>query len=433
MQNKQSVKSIYSKNYLIFVLIGFLPLIWKILQIVFLIPFENAMNILGQMSLIAIIFKMFQETLINPLFKIFGDGHKYKSYLARKYFLFITIATTIFTIIIFLLIPQIMVISKTPSEIYSQTLPFLKLCAVSFGLNIIMQFLYTFNLVSEDNKQLLIYFLVNSIVMLLLNFVLSSQICFGLGVNGIAISNIIVNLSLILYLFITLPKSEDQTFKVDKNKYFRLGFTSFLETTIRNVVYYFIILVFLNIINNQDLYYVANDFIWSIMLVPVLAQSSLIKQTLSNDPQAPLKHYFVNTIYLCIFMAITLPLAFVIFKHIYAFSNYMEHMLTLLKLFPCYIIFCFDSVIEAYFISIGQLKHILIQTILTNIVVYGTAYILYLFNVWSITLDAIILLFNLGVIISSMYTITAFIITKQKNKQETNNKINFEDKKASDR
>lgn len=416
MQNNQNVKSIYSKNYLIFVLIGFLPLIWKILQIVFLIPFENAMNILGQMSLVAIIFKMFQETLINPLFKIFGDGHKHKSYLARKYFLFITITTSIFTIIIFLLIPQIMNLSKVPSEIYAQSLPFLKLCTVSFGLNIIMQFLYTFNLVSEDNKQLLIYFLVNSVVMLLLNFVLSSKVCFGLGVNGIAISNIIVNVSLILYLFFTLPKTENQNFKVDKSKYFRLGLTSFLETTIRNVVYYFIILVFLNIINNQDLYYVANDFIWSIMLVPVLAQSSLIKQTLSNNPQAPLKHYFINTIYLCIFMLLTLPLAFVIFKHIYAFNNYMEYMLTLLKLFPCYIIFCFDSVIEAYFISVGKLKHILIQTILTNIVVYGVAYILYLLNVWTITLDAIILLFNLGVVISSMYTITAFIITKrQKN------------------
>ena len=120
MQAK-SVKSIYNKNYLLFVLIGFLPLIWKILQIVFLTPFENAMNILGQMSLMAIIFKVFQETLINPLFKIFGDESNKKSYLAKKYFLFISLSTLIFTTIIFLLTPQIMTLSKVPQEIFNES------------------------------------------------------------------------------------------------------------------------------------------------------------------------------------------------------------------------------------------------------------------------------------------------------------------------
>lgn len=413
MLDNNSVKSIYNKKYLLFVLIGFLPLIWKILQVVFLTPFDNAMNILGQMSLIAIIFKIFQETLINPLFKVFGDNYNKKSYLAKKYFLFIFISTLVFTCLIFFLTPQIMQLSKVPQEIFLESELFLKLSAISFGLNILVQFLYTFNLVNENNKQLLIYFLVNSFAILILNFILSSKVCFALGVDGIAISNIIVNLFLIIYLFATLPKSENEKFVVEKKEYARLAATSLLETLTRNIVYYFIILVFLNIISNQDLYYISNDFIWSIMLVPTLAQSSLIKQELSKNNSLPLKKYFINTIYLCLFMLVMLPLAYLIFKYIYGFTNYMEYFLTLLKLFPCYIIFCFDSVIEAYFISIGKLKHILIQTILTNIVVYGSAYILYLFNIWQITLDNIILLFNLGVIVSSCYTITAYILTKK--------------------
>ena len=97
-----------------------------------------------------------------------------------------------------------------------------------------------------------------------------------------------------------------------------------------------------------------------------------------------------------------------VFKYIYNLADYKLYFSTLLKLFPCYIIFVFDSVIEAYFISTGKLKHILIQSILTNIGVYLTAFILYLCKILPITLNTIIILFNLGVIVSSAYTITIY-------------------------
>ena len=96
------------------------------------------------------------------------------------------------------------------------------------------------------------------------------------------------------------------------------------------------------------------------------------------------------------------------------FDNYLLYFSTLLKLVPCYILFCFDSVVEAFFVASGKLHHILVQTILTNLVVYGIAYVLYLFKVWTITLDAIIILFNLGMIVSSSYTLTVFACIKQK-------------------
>ena len=45
---KTKLKQIYSKEYLILIAIGFLPLIWKVLEITFLAGFENALKILGQ-------------------------------------------------------------------------------------------------------------------------------------------------------------------------------------------------------------------------------------------------------------------------------------------------------------------------------------------------------------------------------------------------
>ena len=104
----------------------------------------------------------------------------------------------------------------------------------------------------------------------------------------------------------------------------------------------------------------------------------------------------------------------IVFKNIYNLENYTIYFITLLKLFPCYIIFVFDSVIEAYFIAAGKLKYILNQTIITNIGVYLTSFILYVLNILPITLNTIIILFNLGVIVSSTYTILTYV-NEQKN------------------
>ena len=53
--------------------------------------------------------------------------------------------------------------------------------------------------------------------------------------------------------------------------------------------------VFINMLDNQDLYFVANEFIWSIMLIPTTSQSLLIKQHLGNGEDS-LKPYFINSI-----------------------------------------------------------------------------------------------------------------------------------------
>ena len=198
-------------------------------------------------------------------------------------------------------------------------------------------------------------------------------------------------------------------------QYFKLFLFAIAETLVRNVVYYFVILVFLNKIDNQDLYFVSNEFIWSVMLVPTLAQSSLIKQDLANNEDAQLKPYFVNCIVLNLLIWFLVPIAFVVFKYIYCLTNYMDYFIVLLKLLPCYIIFVFDSVIESYFISKGKLHHIFIQSVFTNIFVYLTALVLYLCELWTISLNSIILLFNLGVVISSIYTISVYLIDQKNN------------------
>lgn len=410
----KALKKIYSKEYLLLIGIGFLPLMWKILEICFLSSYNNALKILGQIVLISIIFKIFEESILNPLFKILSKqnlkSEEEKQTIVNKFLVHYLIATIIFTLLVFTFSKTILKISKVPDYLFLETLEFLKIYIIASGFGVISKYLYTCSLINKDNLKMLIYFLIKSVATTILFLCLVPKFSLGLGVKGIAISELITNIITIILLLNTRFKVSKQKTNFNLKEYIKLFCFSLTETLIRNVVYYFVILVFLNMLDNQDLYFVSNEFIWSIMLVPTLAQSSLIKQDLANNKDSSLKPYFINSLILISFIVILIPIAFLVFKYIYNLENYMDFFVVLLKLLPCYSIFIIDSIIEAYFISTGKMYHILVQTFITNILVYLTALILYLCGVWSPTLNSIILLFNLGVIISSIYTITVYII-----------------------
>jgi len=411
------LKKIYTKDYFILIGIGFLPLLWKVLEIAFLANFDNALKILGQIALISIIFKVFEESILNPLFKCFSkqnvNDETQRQYLVKKFLFYYLLITLCFTIVLFILSFNILKISKVPDYIFNETLSFVKIYIVACGLGVISKYLYTCSLIGKETKKMGWYLFLKSIVTSILLVILVPKFSFGLGVVGIAIAELIINVITIIYLSINIGNVKFQTIRFNNKEYFKLFIFSFIETLIRNVVYYFVILVFLNVIDNQDLYFVANDYIWSIMLVPVLAQGGIVKQELALGNKN-LNPYFLNSIFLTLFIIILIPIALLIFKYVYVLPNFLDYFIVLLKLFPCYIIFIFDSIIEAYFIATGKIKHILVQTILTNIFVYCTALILYLCGVWVITLNSIILLFNLGVIVSSVYTISVYTIEKKK-------------------
>ena len=419
---KTKLKQIYSKEYLILIAIGFLPLIWKVLEITFLAGFENALKILGQISLIGIIFKVFSESILNPLYKMLGNNSNQQNNteIAKKFLLVYFLLTLVFTATIFLLTKQIMIISKVPTHIFAEALTFLKLYIIASGIGVVANYLYTFNIINKNTKKMFYYLLIKATLTATCFLVFVPKFMLGFGVKGIAISEIIVNFSLAIYLFLTFPKSSKTFAKLNKKEYFKLLLFATLETLTRNIVYYTVILVFLNMLDNQDLYFVANEYIWSVMLVPVLAQSTLIKQDVANNPDFKVAPYFLNSVLLSGFMLVLIPLALFVFKWIYGLGNYLDYFIVLIKLIPCYFVFVFDSVIEALFFATGKLHHIFVQTIITNILIYLTAFILYLTNVWVVTLNSIILLFNLGVVISSCYTICVYLITTKKEKLKNN-------------
>ena len=79
---------------------------WKILEIVFLNPFPNALKILGQIALVSIIFKIFEESILNPLYKTLSKQNlksdEDKRAIISKFFVYYLFVTVIFTLLLFI-------------------------------------------------------------------------------------------------------------------------------------------------------------------------------------------------------------------------------------------------------------------------------------------------------------------------------------------
>ena len=137
----QNLKRVYSKDYLLLIGIGFLPLIWKILEICFLVSFSNSLKILGQIALLGILFKMFEETILNPMYKILSKGNYSDSNISHKFLIFYSITTAIFTILLFVLARYILIISHVPEYIFRDTVVFIRIYIVACGIGVISKYL----------------------------------------------------------------------------------------------------------------------------------------------------------------------------------------------------------------------------------------------------------------------------------------------------
>ena len=105
-----------------------------------------------------------------------------------------------------------------------------------------------------------------------------------IGVNGIGVSNIIVNALLFVTAILILAKQGCRVFSRGKlsfawaKDFAKIGGISGLESFVRNIAYMLMVSRMVNMVGEQGTYWVANNFIWGWLLLPVLQLGELIKK-----------------------------------------------------------------------------------------------------------------------------------------------------------
>ena len=409
---QEKFRELKSFNWRLFAALCALALVPAIYQTVktFIISSNNqnaVFDIIGQMEWFDLINETLQAFLIIPLYSILNKIFKHdKENFAKNTFKTGLIALVIYTLfsIGVLIYGSVLVQTMSSNEIdLTTTNHYLQLETVAFMIGIIVSFVNVVFVVVGKDKNVYIFLAINTVLSIIADFVFIPNF----GVYGIAISNIIVNTILsiasftILYLqkLVKPCRFKKEDLQVLK-EWGKVGVFSGVQQFIDNFIYAIMICKMVNMVAEQGNYWIANNFIWGWLLIPVTALSEVIKRD-CRDGYINLKqfnYYFISAVVVLIW-AITIPLWTPFFRYAENLSNANEIFLITVKLAPFYIAYAGCAIIDNIFIGLGKTIYNAINSLIINLVYYGIFYILSATNAITFTMDVIILMFGFGMVV----------------------------------
>lgn len=409
---KERLKQLKRFNWRLFIALCALALIPAIYQTIrtFIISSNtqsDVFDVIGQMEWFDLINETLQAFLIIPLYSILNKIFKHdKENFAKNVFktgLLSFIIYTLFSIGV-LIYGVVLVKHMNPNEInVSVVNHYLQLETIAFMIGIIVSFVNVVFVVVGKDQNVYIFLAVNTVLSVIADFIFIPKF----GIYGIAISNIIVNTLLavaslmLLYVqkhikFCRFYKSDLPVFK----EWCKIGVFSGTQQFIDNFIYAIMICKMVNMVSEQGNYWIANNFIWGWLLIPITAMSEIIRRD-CKDGYTKLKqfNYYFIAISTVIVWAITIPLWTPFYQHAEGLTNASEIFLITIKLFPFYIAYAGCAIIDNIFIGLGKTLYNAVNSLIINLVYYGIFYILYISGAVTFTMNVIILMFGFGMVV----------------------------------
>ena len=277
------------------------------------------------------------------------------------------------------------------------------------------------------SKNKLIYVLTGFklVLCIILDLFLVSSLTYSanMGVNGIGVTNIIVNFLIFIITLFLLAKNGVNIFNKEKlsfkwtKEFIKIGGISGLESLVRNLAYMIMIARMVNVVNEQGTYWVANNFIWGWLLLPIIQLGELIKKETSTNKDAiknnTLGYFAITTISIliwCIFIPAYKPFM----QYVLNFKEVEKLFELVMILFGFYILYAFQNVFDATFYGIEKTHYMLFESIVTNSIYYGIAFIFYITKLWQPTLIGIALLFGIGNAFDTIVSFGAYLFLLKK-------------------
>ena len=106
---------------------------------------------------------------------------------------------------------------------------------------------------------------------------------------------------------------------------------------------------------------------------------------------------------------VSLPLWKPFMTHILGFAEVEKLFDLVLLLAGFYVLYAFQNVFDSTFYAVGKTNYMLFESVITNTVYYGAAFILYAMQLWTPTLLGIALLFGVGTAFDSLVSLGAYL------------------------
>ena len=429
---KKSLSKINYKLFLALLVLGLVPTIYTTVRVFFLgqLPGEYSFSIAGQLSWVNLLYEILSEAIVLPLFFFIGKVLTDKKEFANRMRTGLLVSVGAYMVLSFLIIAlakPLLSLMATDTSIINASATYIRIESVASIFSLAFNFIMVGMVTLGKEKYVYALTAVKLVLCLLVDtFMVSTlPVSLNLGVNGIAFSNIIVNVILVATAIILLSKEGITLFKKEKlsfgwmKDFAKVGGISGLESFVRNIAYMLMIARMVNMVGEQGTYWVANNFIWGWLLLPVLQLGELIKRETATDENAVKNNslgYFVITLAICVLWCITIPLWKPFMEHVLNFTDVDKLFQLVMVLLGFYMLYAFQNVFDSTFYGLGKTNYMLFESVVTNTIYHGGAFILYLCGAWQPTLIGIALLFGIGNAFDAIVSLVAYIFLLKKKK-----------------
>ena len=421
---KLSLSRINYKLFAALLVLGLAPTVYTTVRVFFLgqLPGEWSFSIAGQLSWVNLLYEIMNEAIILPLFYFMGKVKNDRDQFSNCVRTGMLISFSVYAVlsaIVMVFVEPMLTLMATDTSILKASASYIRIESIANIFSILTHFALV--ALVTVNKSKYLYALTGVKLVLCLvsdTFLVSSlPVSANLGVNGIGYSNIIVNAILLAVSLFLLAKEEIKVLSGARldfiwiKDFIKIGGVSGIESFVRNIAYMVMIARMVNVVGEQGTYWVANNFIWGWLLLPVLQLGELIKQEVAADKENIRRNslgYFTITAIVALLWFLSIPGWKPFMSCVLGFDHVDKLFGLVLVLVGFYVPYAFQNVFDATFYGLGKTNYMLFESVVTNMLYYGAAFLLYALKIWTPTLIGIALLFGIGNAFDSVVSFVAY-------------------------
>ena len=360
-------------------------------------------------------FDLFNETLLSfltvPMFFVFNkarNDNELSSRINNTFYIAFVLYTTV-SLIIYFYASHLASYMNAPKE----SINYLKLETIGFIIGFVSSYIYTIFVVRGKYEYFVTLLIVKIILLSMGNLLLIPN----KAETGIAITNITVNfiISAISIYLLNREKLIRRWSGFNKNAiidWFKTGIFSGMQVFVANLIFITIVMKMVSQVSQMGNFWLANNFIWGWLLIPITAIGEMLKREYYNGYKR-IYNYLLLTVFVIILWGLSVPLWKFMFENIIRMDNPNEILDILYKSMPFYICYAFCVIIQSVLISVGKTNYIFYECLIVNFVYYGIMYLLVKIGFFTVSMDFIIVLFGVGLIVSLVIDIFFYQYSKK--------------------
>lgn len=395
------------KMYLALCLLALVPAIYQtvITKLITINTNPGALDIIGQMEWFDLIDETICAFLIVPMYSVLSKAYKKEHFnkVVFKLGIIVVGLYALFSIGTFFWGVG-MINYMNPNEIdVAAAFRYLSLETIAFMVGIVFSYACVVFLVIDKSRYMYAFLVAKILLALLSDFALIPS----MGINGIAVSNIIANSImgvLAVVLLVVIKQIRPGKFTKEDLPHLkdwgRVGLFAGGQQFIDNIVYALMICKLVNAVSESGNYWVANNFIWGWLLIPITCLVEIIRKDAGADGYKlkQINYYSITAFTLIVWFAL-IPSYQWFFGTVEGLDNPGRIFEIVVKNLGFYVAYAFSQIPDAIFVGMGKTKYNAINSLFCNIVYYGIWFILYKTGAVVMTMDMIIVMFGVGNIV----------------------------------